>query len=125
MRQVPLRHNYAVDSRRSETRGARKSEPARNHATCTVAQCESEEINSGEALWMNSLRLQYLHGGNVKLTWRPPYAQPDTLMPQQYRVFRRAHGDDVFVQIADTSNLEFVDSTALNGNYQYEVRAVW
>jgi len=97
----------------------------RDQASCTLAQCESEEINSGKALGVTSLRLQKLVSGGVKLTWSPPYSSPDFEAARRYRVWRRPTSESVFLQIGYTSDLSFTDEPDSASSCQYEVTAVW
>ena len=99
---------------------------SRSQATCAHAQCESEEINSGKALGVTSLRAWKQPDGGIKLTWSPPYSSPDFETARRYRVWRRPASESPFVQIGESPELSFTDD--VNGpvsDYQYEVTAVW
>ena len=98
---------------------------SRTFSECVVAQCESEEINSGLALFANSLRVQRLAGGSIKLTWSPPLSSPQFAAPGRYRLWRRPNSESPYVLLTETTNLAYTDTTAVQGNYQYEVTAVW
>src|SRR4029450_611789 len=74
--------------------------PNRTADDCEHAECASEEIANGEALWSNSLRLKIETGG-VRLSWSPPYADPSNLLPRKYRVYRKSGLTDPFVQVAE------------------------
>jgi cysteine-rich repeat protein len=99
--------------------------PARNHATCVAAQCESEEINNGKALGVTSLRVTATGNGPVTLTWGPPYTDSDSLSTIRYRVWRRVNSNVAFTQLTETPSLAFTDTTASGTTYQYEVTVVW
>ena len=101
--------------------------PGRTDAECNHADCATFEIINGQALWANSLRIAR-QGTSVRLTWEPPYAQPDTLTgggPKKYHVWRRAAGSIApFVQIGvvmPNQALTFLDTNAATGNWTYEV----
>ena len=98
----------------------------RNESTCTLAQCESEELNSGSALLANSLRVELLPDGSVRLTWEPPYGISDLGPPHAYVVRRRTGGDSVYQELASTQDLFFVDTTAAGGSlFLYDVSPSW
>ena len=97
----------------------------RNNATCTQAQCESEEINSGQALWTNSLRLEKLQGGGVRLTWAPPYSTSQDMVPTRYRIWGRSSSEQPFVLLTQTPNLTFAHTPPAGTMYEYEITAVW
>jgi hypothetical protein len=98
-------------------------DPARGHDECARAQCLSEEINSGEALGINTLRLERIAGG-VRLTWDPPYHDP-VAAPSRYVISRSRLSDGVFVPIAETTDLEHVDPAPDAESNGYDVRPVW
>jgi hypothetical protein len=112
--------NTTVGQSRAEA-DALLCNPNRDHATCTTAQCESEEINSGAALQLNSLQIIRQGDGTILLVWSAPYTVPGFSVPDGYRVWRRSSGDQPFVQIAETPGMSFIDVAAQGGNYQYEV----
>jgi hypothetical protein len=97
----------------------------RNHSTCTVAQCESEEISSGSALLSSSLRLTRLADDSVRLTWDPPYGISDLGLPHAYVVRRRASRETAYQQLTSGPNLWYVDATAVGATYEYDVTPVW
>jgi hypothetical protein len=98
----------------------------RNRSTCTLAKCESEELNSGHALQTNSLRLAQLPDGNVRLTWNPPYGASDLGPPQAYLVRRRTGSKAAYQQVAVTQEVSFVDITTAGVSFlQYDVTPVW
>ncbi len=105
-------------------------DPARDHSSCVSAICSSNQINSGQALWANSLRVDR-SGDAVKLTWTAPYASPDGLsgvqQPTSYRIYRRTQSEAAMVQVGQVagSTLTFIDNTATGDTFQYEVTAVW
>jgi hypothetical protein len=100
--------------------------PARTQATCTLAQCESEELNSGTALQTNSLRISRLADNSLRLTWDPPYGNSDYGPPSSYTLRRRASTNMPYQTIVTTPNLVFIDTTAVGSAYfEYEVIPNW
>ena len=64
-------------------------------------------------------------GGAVRLSWMPPYLENGTGQPSRYNVWRRAQSSPAaFTKIAVTTDPTYLDTTAANGAYQYEVTAV-
>jgi hypothetical protein len=100
--------------------------PDATHADCARAQCESEEINSGQALWVNSLRVTLDPDGAIRLTWSLPYAQNEAT-PRFFRIYRRGTSEDVFqmLQQVNGNTLSFRDPQAAGAEYQYEITGVW
>jgi hypothetical protein len=99
---------------------------SRDQSTCTRAQCQAEEINSGRALQANSLRLRRLLDGRIRLTWTPPYGLSEAGPPTGYRVRRRTDSEAPFEELTDTSDLFYVDPGAQAlPSAQYEVTPVW
>jgi hypothetical protein len=105
--------------------GALLCKPARSFSECARAQCESEEINSGEALFADSLRLQLLPGGSIRLTWQRPVSSDTFSTPRSYRVWRRSSSEAPYVMLGETAGLEFTDTTVPAGNWQYEITMTW
>jgi hypothetical protein len=97
------------------------SDPGRSNASCHHGKQITEEINTGRALEMNSLRLGKVAGGGTTLSWTPPYVA-DGEQVRSYNVWRRAHGTGPFIKIATTSVLSYSDASP--GNSDYEVTAV-
>jgi hypothetical protein len=104
---------------------ARLCDPSRTVETCRDASCAAEEIASGRALGVTSLRARGLPGGGVALTWDPPYVADDSLAPPRYRVWRRPGSETAFVQIAETRELAYADIAAPAAGAQYEISVVW
>ena len=100
-------------------------DPSRTAADCQTAACAAEEIVSGHALGVTSLRALFLSGGGVSLTWSPPHAADDSGVAPRYRVWRRPTSESAFVQIAETHDLAFADVHAPASGAQYEVSVVW
>jgi hypothetical protein len=98
------------------------SSPGRDADSCRTAKCITEEINTGRALEMNSLRVSRAPEGGTKLTWSQPFVD-DGEVVSSYKVWRRVHGVGPFVKIATVSALTFTDTAA--GNFDYEVVAVY
>jgi len=96
------------------------SDPARNFDTCQHGKCLDEEINTGRALEMNSMRIAKATVG-VTLTWQQPYVDNGQTI-QTYKVWRRPIGTSAFVKIANVNGLSFTDTTV--GEFEYEVTAV-
>jgi len=95
---------------------------SRGQATCTAAQCESEEVNSGAALRTNSLRVSREAGG-VRLDWDPP-AGSELGPPRAYQIWRATDAGGIFVRIGETAGLDYVDSSA-EGFALYRIKYVW
>ena len=95
---------------------------SRSQAACTTAQCESEEINSGAAIRTNSLRLAKEADG-VRLDWDPP-AGSELGPPRAYQIWKAADAGGVFVKIAETIELRYVDSS-VEGSEAYRIKYVW
>ena len=97
---------------------------SRSTATCDLASCLDQEINTGKALEMNSLSVRR-DGSAVRLDWNPPYLDDGSGHPREYNVWRRPLPSQApFAKIGATTDATFVDATAAAGNYQYEVTAV-
>jgi len=104
---------------------AQLCDPARSHAACADAACAAEEIDSGKALGVTSLRAGAASGGGVVLTWEPPYLSGDAAAPLRYRVWRRPSSESAFLQIGETQGLAYTDAAAPAAGAQYEVTVVW
>jgi len=102
--------------------------PDRTTDDCQHAECASEEIANGEALWANTLRLGVETGG-IRLTWSAPYADPSNLLPRKYRVYRKSRLSDPFVLVAEINggSTSWLDTGALLGttSYDYEIVSNW
>jgi len=116
-------HRTVLESRLDA--GVLLCKPNRTFADCQRAQCESEEINSGEALFTHSLRLQMLPGGSIRLTWQPPVSSDTFAPPRAYRVWRASSPEAPFVMLGETSDLAFTDTNVPPGNWQYEITIAW
>lgn len=108
---------------------AKLCDPGRTHSDCVSASCAGNEINSGQALWANSVRVGR-QAGTVVISWSAPYASPEgglTNNVHQYRVYRRTSSEGTYQQIAQVNGniLSFNDTTATGSMYQYEVLAIW
>jgi hypothetical protein len=98
--------------------------PSRNFETCNHAKCLDEEVNTGDALELNTLTLS-LAAGDVRLTWEPPYLSDGTVLPAGYHVWRRPQGSlSPFTMIGETTSPIFLDATSGIGDWEYEVTAV-
>jgi hypothetical protein len=101
------------------------SSPQRSRDECTHAGCESEEINSGEALGLNTLRLEAGPGGTVRLSWQPPVQDESEPPPSGYRVWRRSLDGTAWTLLAEVDALWFDDPVLDDpASYAYEVRPV-
>ena len=118
--------HHSVGESRADA-GVLLCKPNRTFDECVRAQCESEEINSGEALFADSLRLERLATGAIRLTWHAPVASESFAPPRGYRVWRRPDSQTPFVMLAETTGLEIVDVGAGVGSasWQYEVTMMW
>jgi hypothetical protein len=117
--------NTTVGQSRAEA-DATLCDPARGNASCTAAQCESAEINSGYALMANSLWITKGADGRLILTWQPPYRDTDEGAPRAYLIGRRTSGDVPFMHLAETIQFSFVDTTAEDARFfEYAVTPVW
>jgi len=116
-------HRTVLESRADA--GVLLCKPNRTSAECSRAQCESEEINSGEALFTDSLRVQMLPGGSIRLSWQAPVASDSFAPPRSYRVWRSASSESPFVMVGETTTLAFVDANVPPGNWQYEITLAW
>jgi uncharacterized repeat protein (TIGR01451 family) len=103
--------------------------PGRTTDDCQHAECSSTEIQNGEALWANSLRISRV-GQSIRLTWSPPYAQPDTETNYTYRIWRRrpvtpGQAPVAFSQVGTVhgNNLTYTDINAASGAWEYEITA--
>ena len=99
--------------------------PARDHADCTRAQCESDEINTGKAIGATSLKVARNTDGSLKLTWGPPVTDASDAVSLRYRVYRRTESESAFTQIAVTSGRSYTDTTAAGKSFQYEISVIW
>ena len=104
---------------------AQLCDPGRSHAACTDAACAAEEIDSGRALGVTSLRAQAASGGGIVLTWEPPYLSGDAAAALRYRVWRRPSSESAFLQIGETQGLGYTDAAAPAAGAQYEITVVW
>jgi hypothetical protein len=96
---------------------------SRDSQNCGHAQCLDDEINSGRALQLTSL-FAHRDGIDVRLDWTVSQFTDGT-GPANYHVWRRALGSlEPFTHIASTVDPTYLDTTAANGSYQYEVTAV-
>jgi hypothetical protein len=100
--------------------------PDRTRDQCLRADCSSNEITDGEALWANTLRISRV-GTSMRLTWSPPYALPDEANAKYY-VWRRERSrtpspPGPFVKIGQVqgNNLTFTDLNAASGSWEYEI----
>jgi hypothetical protein len=94
-------------------------------ASCTTALCEAEEIDSGRALGVNSLRARRLADGNIELTWAPPYSPDGSAAVAGYRLWRRDPGGSSSTMIAETQSTSFVDAPPDGPLHLYEVTVIW
>jgi len=99
-------------------------DPPQTRGACEAAQCISEEINSGLALWANSLRVRRLADGALRITWSAPCATPDGEAPARYRVWGRERNESARVLLLQTGDQAFVH-TPPGGSHQYEVTSAW
>jgi len=101
------------------------SSPDRSRDDCVHAQCEAEEIGSGEALGLNTLRLDVGSDGAVHLTWQEPVAAEAELRPSGYRIWRRLLEEESWANIAEVEALSF-DDPVLNDpmSYAYQVTPI-
>jgi hypothetical protein len=99
--------------------------PARDRASCASAQCLSEELSSGKAMHVTSLVVSRLSSSSLKLSWTPPYVESGNVSGLKYRVWRRPISESAFTLLTETTRLEFIDTMAGTGNFQYEVSVVW
>ncbi len=97
---------------------------ARTREDCLHAQCESDEINSGEAAGSNTLRIDVLPSGNVFLTWAQPPVSAAWPAPVAYRVWRRSLGAGAFELLAEVPGFSHEDTTAGPGSYEYQMTTV-
>jgi hypothetical protein len=97
------------------------SDPARASQSCQHGKCITEEINTGRALEMNSLRVAKAPGGGTKLSWSQPFVDDGETI-SSYKIRRRVHGSGPFSKIAQVSTLTFTDAST--GDFDYEVVAV-
>ena len=97
---------------------------SRTAGACAHAKCLDEEINTGDALELNSLTLTREKSG-IRLRWSPPYLNDGTGHPSKYHVWRRALGSILpFRTIAESTETTFVDVSAGGETFQYEITAV-
>jgi hypothetical protein len=97
---------------------------SRGETTCAQAKCLDEEINTGRALELNTLTVRPENDA-IRLAWAPPYLDDGTGHPSTYDVWRRPLGADTpFAKIGTTADASFVDLSAANGAFEYEVTAV-
>ena len=95
------------------------ADPARTTADCVLAQCESDEINTGSALGIVTLRLDQLPTGAVRLSWNEAFLDGECGQVL-YRLWRRRDSMAEFELIGEETELFFDDITATPGvDYQY------
>jgi uncharacterized repeat protein (TIGR01451 family) len=100
------------------------ADPARNKTTCKDAKCLAKEVNNGKGLHHTSLTLNKEPGaGNkIRLNWDSPVMDDGSGEASSYTVWRRAlNADAVFIRLAVTPNLTFLDATSGTGTWEYEV----
>jgi hypothetical protein len=99
-------------------------DPARDFDTCGHAKCLDEEINTGEALELNSLRVERRATG-VLLKWEPPYLSDGIGTPRAYHVWRRPQGSLApFTLVAEVTDPRYLDEEWESGSWEYEVTFV-
>jgi hypothetical protein len=97
---------------------------SRTQATCTTAQCESEEINSGRALWTNSLKVAKV-AGQVELSWSPEYGTPNAEPPKTYRLWARPDPMAPWTLLIETPLQSYTYTPPAGTSYQYDLSAEW
>ncbi|MHC4997253.1 MAG: hypothetical protein ACYTGQ_19635, partial [Planctomycetota bacterium] len=95
------------------------SNPARDHHDCVHAQCESESINSGVGLGLDSLvATTDPETGTVTLDWAPPIGD----WAHGFQVYRTTRGSHSWELLLETTVPGFVDDTVQPGvDYDYKV----
>lgn len=104
---------------------AKLCNPQRTRDECILAHCGVDQINTGAALWANTLRSQAGPGGAVILTWSATYSAGSLQVPHGYRIWRRAQSEAAYVQIAETHGFSFTDHPPASGLWEYEVTGIW
>jgi hypothetical protein len=92
------------------------------YADCQHAECETAEINNGDALGLTALSATKLPLGRVHLAWQPPFGD---IAPVAYRIYRRAIGEHTWRLLVETPGFSYDDPTLGDGtDYEYEVAPV-
>ena len=101
------------------------SNPGRTPAQCATAKCESQELNTGIALQMDSLRMSTAAGGGITLAWQKPLWVDPSDPVTTYHVWRRIVGENGYSQIGSVggNTTTFTDLNAGGFSYEYEVTA--
>ncbi len=98
---------------------------SRTRDECTHAQCESEEIDSGDALGLNTVRVAPGAAEAVHLTWEVPSSDAIQPAPGKYHVWRRHLAGVAWTLIGEVQVLFYDDGVLGDGfNYAYEVTPV-
>ena len=94
----------------------------RDRDSCARAKCLSEEINSGVALRMHTLKATWM-GDRLPLSWAPPFT-PEVGPPRRYEVWRRFADHNTFELVGETTGLSWEEPSD-DRTAEYLVGAVW
>jgi hypothetical protein len=92
--------------------------PARTADQCATAECETEELNNGNALATTTLRADRTPTG-VHIFWLQPPTSPSWATQTSYSVWRRPRGVGAFAIIATVPTL-YYDDVILDQSQDYE-----
>ncbi len=96
------------------------SDPNRTADACTLAQCESEELDSGHAIAGVIILLANRTDTGINVRWLPPPGTTTT----GYTLWRRVRHTGTFTIIANVPGLTYDDTSVLPGiDYEYKVTA--
>jgi len=112
-------HTYAGQS--IDDANALLANPGRTFDQCVTAQCETEELNSSQAIGQATLKVDRISIG-LHISWTaPPWGEASP--PSSYTLYRRPRGIGAFQPIATLTGFAYDDPQAVPGtDFEYDVR---